>query len=102
MKYPELVTKLTTLCDGWIVGTSANPSILVPRDYDIWIPLSKWGIACALMPKHSRLNRLGGFKCKSEGKEVDVWTCEMEKMLASNYFTYAYHPATGITIKREK
>ena len=34
MKYPELVTKLTTLCSGWLVGSSANQNEIEPRDYE--------------------------------------------------------------------
>ena len=39
MKYPELVTKLTTLYSGRLVGSSANPNEPEPRDYDVYIPI---------------------------------------------------------------
>ncbi len=99
MKYPELVTKLTTLCSGWIVGSASETDN--PRDYDIFIPISNWRMASSIIPKHATINRMGGFKCVSEGIEVDVWTGCMSEFLASDYFKSAYHPQTGVKIKRE-
>jgi len=100
MKYPKIVTKLTTLCDGWIVGSSANPDNINPRDYDIFIPIDKWLEASNYIPQTAKINRMGGFKLKCEGIEIDVWTGKMETILASNYFTYAYHPKTGVRLIR--
>ena len=100
MKYPELVTKLTTVCDGWIVGSAADPDQQSPRDYDIFVPIKSWLAASAFIPKNAKINRMGGFKCLSEGVEVDVWTGEMNEFLTSNYFKFAYHPKTGIRIAR--
>lgn len=99
-KYPELVTKLTTLCDGWLFGSSADPDKENPRDYDVFIPIAYWSLACGMIPKDSTINRNGGFKAISEGIEVDVWTCEMDKLFTTNYFNFAYHPKSGIRIKR--
>ena len=100
MKYPELVTKLTTLCGGWIVGSAANPNELTPKDYDVYIPLKYWMEASNYIPKDSKINRMGGFKCVSDGVEVDVWTGDMNDFLSSDYFSYAYHPKTGVRIVR--
>lgn len=100
MKYPELVTKLTTVCSGWIVGSAANPETLEPRDFDIYIPMKYWLEASAFIPKDASINRMGGFKCFSEGIEVDVWTGDMNDFAASNYFKFAYHPKTGVRIGR--
>lgn len=98
-RYPELVTKLTTVCDGWIIGSGAESN--TPHDYDVFIPLSKWREACAIIPSDARVNKLGGFKCISENIEVDIWTGEMNNLLASHYFKCAYHPQTGVKIIRE-
>lgn len=98
MKLPELVTKLTTICNGWIVGGAVDAEN--PKDYDVYIPFPYWKVACSLLPKESTINRMGGFKCISEGKEVDVWTGEMSDFLASNYFSKAFHPQTGVKICR--
>lgn len=100
MKHPELVTKLVTLCGGWLVGSSANPSEKEPRDYDVYIPFKFWLEACSYIPKDAKLNRMGGFKCISDGMEVDVWTGDMNDFLASNYFKYAYQPKIGVRIGR--
>ena len=100
MKYPELVTKLTTLCSGWLVGSSANPNETEPRDYDVYIPIKYWLEASNYIPKDAKINRMGGFKCVSDGIEVDVWTGDMNNFLASNYFNFAYQPKTGVRIGR--
>jgi len=100
-KYPELVTKLTTLCGGWLVGSSANPNELSPRDFDVFIPFKYWLEASNYIPKDAKINRMGGFKCISEGVEVDVWTGDMNDFLTSDYFKYALNPKTGILIKRQ-
>ncbi len=97
-KYPELVTKLTTICDAWLVGSSANELNVEPRDFDIYIPMKYWKEASSLIPKDAKINRMGGFKCKSEGIEVDVWTGDMNDFVASNYFKFAFHPKTGVRI----
>ncbi len=101
-KYPELVTKLTTVCGGWIVGSSANPENKHPRDYDIFIPFKYWMEASMYLPKSATINRMGGFKCISEGIEVDVWTGDMNDFLSSNYFKYAFNPKSGVRIGRIK
>ncbi len=101
--HPSLVTKLTNLCDAWIIGSAADPNNKEPRDYDIWIPVNNWRVACNIVGniKDIKLNTLGGFKVISDGKEVDIWTCEMEVMLKSSFFKFAHHPNSGIYIKRE-
>jgi hypothetical protein len=100
MKYPEIVTKLTTVCDGWLVGSSADPTNDNPRDYDIYIPMNNWINASILMPKNVTVNSLGGFKFKVDNIEIDIWTGDINLFLATNYFKYAYHPRTGVRIKR--
>jgi len=98
MKYPELVTKLTTLCSGWLVGSSANPNEIEPRDYDIYVPLKYWLEASNYIPKDAKINRMGGFKCMSDGVEVDVWTCPMSELFQTHYFKAAHYPKSNITI----
>ena len=98
-RYPDLVTKLTNLCGGWIVGSSADPAVTEPRDYDVYIPMKSWLEACNYIPKDAKINRMGGFKCISEGKEVDVWTGDISDFL-TDYFTFAYQPKSGVRIKR--
>ncbi len=99
-KYPELVTKLTNFCGGWITGSAADPDHDNPRDYDVFIPLKYWQQASSYIPKDAKINRMGGFKCLSDGIEVDVWTGLLEDLVTTNHFKYAYQPLTGIRIKR--
>lgn len=102
MKYPELVTRLTTSCEAWIVGSAAMATCKNPRDYDVFVPAKYWQTASMILPKNAVLNRMGGLKCISEGVEVDVWTGDMHDFLASEYFKAAYNPRTGVRIKRSK
>jgi len=97
--FPDLVVKLVYSCNGWVFGSACETDN--PRDYDVFIPLSYWRRATMLIPKDAKINSMGGFKCLSEGKEVDVWTGEMSDMLASRFFKCAYHPITDIKIKKE-
>ena len=100
IKYPELVTKLTNFCGGWLNGSAADPDHDNPRDYDVFIPLKHWQQASSYIPKDAKINRMGGFKCISDGIEVDVWTGLLEDIVTTNHFKYAYQPLTGIRIKR--
>ena len=52
-KYPELVTKLTSLCNGWIISAVDCEN---PRDYDIFIPIAHWGVACGMIPISAKIN----------------------------------------------
>ena len=72
-KLPSLVAMLTTSHDAWIVGSAADPDVENPKDFDVQVPYSEWGKACMLIPKDAKVNCLGGFKCKSDGVDVDVW-----------------------------
>lgn len=91
---------MTTLCSGWLVGSSANPNEIEPRDYDVYIPIKYWLEASNYILKDAKINRMGGFKCMSDGIEVDVRTSDMNDFLASNYFNFAYQPKTGVRIGR--
>lgn len=98
MKYPELVTKLTSCCSAWIVGGAVDSDS--PRDYDIYVPFKYWQAASMMIPRNATINRMGGFKCISEGVEIDVWTGEMSDFLACDRFHKCYHPHTGTKIIR--
>jgi|WetSurMetagenome_2_1015567.scaffolds.fasta_scaffold202402_2 hypothetical protein len=95
-KYPSLVCKLISICDAWIIGSSCIKEN--PRDYDIFIPINSWKIACKLIPETAKINRLGGFKCISEEKEIDIWTGEFSDIFLTHFFTYAYNPKINIKV----
>lgn len=98
-KFPELVTKLITFCDAWIVGGAAFED--KPKDYDIFVPFKFWQLASSYIPKNSKINRMGGFKCLSDGEEVDAWTGDMNDFCKAIIFLSCYQPKYGILIKRE-
>jgi hypothetical protein len=97
---PELAAKLTHVCDGWIVGSAADPENKSPRDYDIVIPFNKWREAAALIPKDSKRNTFGGWKCISENKEIDVWPDELGWILTKPMVKFAWHPFSGTRISK--
>ena len=99
MKEPELVSKLFVLCEAWLIGGAVDDDN--PKDWDVWVPLSKWSIACGIIPKEVKVNRFGGFKINENGIEIDVWTSEFQEVIRSHKFTKAYCPFTGVKIIKE-
>lgn len=97
---PELVVRITSSFDAWIVGSAADPSNKDPRDYDVQVPYSQWGKACLLIPKDAKVNTFGGFKCISEGKEVDIWPGELGWVMTRPMSKWVWHPASGIRYLR--
>lgn len=97
-RQPSLVRKLVSVCSAWIVGSACYKEN--PRDYDVYIPMKYWKEACRLIPSDAKVNTFGGFKCISDECEVDVWTGDCNDFLASAFFKEAYHPETGVRIKR--
>lgn len=100
-KYPKLVLALSHSHDGWIVGTGADPSVDNPRDYDIIIPYSEWQKASSLIPLDAKPNHFGGWKCMSEGVEVDVWPGDIGWIMQRPGCLYVFQIATGIRWKKE-
>lgn len=102
LKIPKLVSDLSTYHDGWIVGSAANPENKSPRDFDIAVPFSKWQEASALIPDDAKRNHFGGWKCISEGIEVDVFPCELSWILLSPYCEWIWNYKTNIRYKKQK
>lgn len=98
---PELVSKLVIIHDAWVVGSAADPNNKEPRDWDVIVPYSKWNAACQLIPKDAKVNSFGGFKCISEGKEVDVWPDELGNVMQCQKAKFAWHPRSGIRLTKE-
>lgn len=94
-KLPKLVLDMTAAHDAWIVGSAANPNIDNPRDYDVIVPFSEWQKACMLIPSDAKPNHFGGWKCISEGKEVDVWPGDIGWIMQKPQSLYIWHPASG-------
>lgn len=92
--FPLLVCQLVELCDAWIIGSAVNT--LNPRDYDVVVPMSFWPQAASLIPKDAKVNAYGGWKCISEGKEVDVWPGELGMFLQRASCYGCWQPKYGV------
>ncbi len=112
---PDIVRQLTICFDGFIVGSSAKyllDKVDKCQDWDIIIPLSRWGQAQKLIPKHAQHNTFGGSKIYMPdlnrlnashwqynpshflGDIIDVWSCDLSEFLISNRDkeVYIVHP----------
>jgi hypothetical protein len=99
-KLPKLVCSLTHNFDAWIVGSAADIKNSSPRDYDVIVPFSQWGPASQMIPPDAKPNTFGGWKCMSEGVEVDVWPGELGWLMAKPKSKYVWHPATNTRYAR--
>lgn len=100
-KLPKLVLDMTFAHDAWIVGSGADPENTNPRDYDVIVPFSKWREAAMLIPDDAKRNHFGGWKCISEGVEVDVWGGEISYIMTHHSCNWVWHPHTGIRFKKQ-
>ena len=92
---PVIVAALCTNFESWVVGSSANPDNVSPRDWDILVPLSQWNRACHLIPKDARPNSFGGWKFTENGVEVDVWPGELSFVANQGKFKWAWNTASN-------
>jgi len=86
--------------DGWLVGSSADPDNKTPRDYDIVISPANWSKAAQLIPADAKVNSFGGWKCVSEGIELDVWPEDLNQLLSSAMIKFIYHPRSKTLYRR--
>lgn len=98
---PALVCKLTHGHEAWVVGSAADPDCdqSKVRDYDVLVPLTHWQAAAMLIPPDATPNTFGGWKCQSEGREVDVWPGELAWLLTNSAAQWAWHPRTGVRVR---
>lgn len=47
------------------------------------------------MPDNAVPNTFGGWKCQSEGREVDVFPGELSWLFTNDLAKYAFHPRSG-------
>ena len=99
---PVLVGRLVYFHDAWILGSAAHPDadLLTVRDFDVLVPPANWQQAAQLIPLDAKPNSYGGWKCLSEGKEVDVWPEDLGKRLSCSLNQYAWHPQSGARFER--
>ncbi len=97
---PSLVCKLTHAHEAWVVGSAANPEAdhATVRDYDVLVPLTHWQNAAMLIPVDAKPNTFGGWKCVSEGREVDVWPGDLASLMTNRAASWAWHPRTGVRL----
>lgn len=97
---PDLAAKLCYgASSGWIVGGAARD--INPKDYDIVIPLTTWKHACLLIPRDAVVNAFGGWKCLSEGKEIDVWPSDIGELMTNKMVTHLWHPQSDARFNRQ-
>lgn len=92
---PEAVCKLCYSADAWVVGSAADPANTDPRDWDIAVPFREWHVASSLIPADAKVNSFGGWEFFSEGKEVDVWPCDMSRLMTYSLVKFLWHPKSG-------
>lgn len=97
---PKLVLALTYSHDAWVVGSGADPDHENPRDWDIIVPYSEWQKACSLIPMDAVPNHFGGWKCISEGVEVDVWPGDLGWIMQRPKLKFVWHMASGVRFKK--
>lgn len=102
-EFPSLVAKLTHVFGAWIIGSAAEPGIELSsvRDFDVVVPLEQWYLAAALIPMTALSNTYGGWKVETEtGVSVDIWPDDIGRLLLNSKCTIAWHPKSGIRIKK--
>lgn len=67
-----------------------------PKDYDVAVPFSSWHIAAQLIPEDARPNSFGGWQFQSEGKQVDVWPCDLAALMQNDKMAALWHPKSGV------
>lgn len=98
---PSLVRKLAMNYEAWIVGSAANHTTKeLPRDWDVVIPITHWEQAASLIPSSAKPNTFGGWKCISDGMEVDVWPGDLGRLLTNSLTSFAWHPRSGVRISK--
>ena len=99
---PALVVKLAFAHNAWIVGSAADLGCDLEkvRDFDVMVPYRYWAEAAQIIPTDARVNSLGGWKCVSEGREVDVWPGDLDQLILSQQVKRAWHPYSGVVIAR--
>ena len=90
-KIPELVRMFLLDYSGHLVGSASKffldetGEMPEPRDYDIFIPPSKWNSACRLIASledEVAFNSFGGLKIKLDNAEIDIWCSSLDDFLS--------------------
>jgi hypothetical protein len=102
-RYPPAVAQLLYNFNGWLVGSTADPSkeITPESDFDILIPFNEWHKACLCIPKDAKRNSFGGWEFSVDGCEIDMWPGDLSWFCTLPAFKYAYNVRTETLIGRK-
>ena len=92
---PESARLLCTLCDAWVVGSSA---LVVPpegADIDVMVPLHRWHMAVTHIPPNAVPNNFRGWRWVEDGVQIDCWPDTLDRLCAVQEFRAAWHPKSG-------
>lgn len=53
-----------------------------------------------LIPSDAIPNTFGGWKCQSEGREVDVWPGDLSSLFTNHLCRDAWHPKTNTRVTK--
>lgn len=99
---PKTVGIFCNLHDAWIVGSSAssNATLKDGHDVDVMIPFRHWCLAAAHIPPNATPTMFGGWRWEENGIQIDVWPDSLDRLASMDFFSSAWHPATGIRLVR--
>jgi hypothetical protein len=100
IKQPRLVAVLCQRFGAWVVGSAADPSKCTPRDWDVCVPLGRWGEAATLIPSNAEVNSFGGWKVKDGNYEIDIWPGDLRDVMLHHRTTWVWDPCTGSRFRR--
>jgi len=101
-RLPRLARLICSNSNAWLVGSSADPKNNNPKDYDIAVSFSSWPEVALLIPKDAKPTLFGGWKFKSDKKEIDVWPAEIINIFMCSKCEWMWQPMRNIRIQKIK
>jgi len=101
-RLPRLVRLICSNTGAWLVGSSADPKNTAPKDYDIAVSFKNWYDVAVLIPKDAKPTLFGGWKFKSDGKDVDVWPDYIINIFTCSKCEWMWQPQLNIRINKYK
>jgi len=99
---PKLVRAICgTSKKAWIVGGAAIPNCKTIKDFDVAVSYSDWPMIAMMIPKDAKPTLFGGWKCKENGWEIDVWPAEIIDIFHCSKCEWMWQPQLNIRIHRE-
>lgn len=104
MAIPKIVQLITSLTDGYIVGSAADPTNNNPKDWDVIVPHANWHIAAGVIAayeKNPNITSFGGWRIEENGMSIDIWPDDIGRIMYSAKAKWVWHYKTGVRWKRE-